>query len=74
MREWSLIARYIKSETRNGDLDQLNAIVKRYPNLGKELDMLGREMNTAKEPDGPDFNTREALKRLNERLRLENLL
>lgn len=74
MREWSLIARYLKSETRSGDLDQLNTIVERYPNLSMELDMLGREMNTPKEPEEPDFDTHEALKRLNERLREENLL
>ncbi len=53
---------------------ELSTIVERYPDLGEALDVLGREMNTEKETDGPGFNTQEALRRLNERLRNENLL
>jgi len=72
--EWSLIARYLKKETRNGDLGHLDTLVGNHPSLREEIAILGREINTSRSGDNVGFDPQKAFKRLNERLVHENLV
>ena len=74
MADWSLIARYLRQETRNGDLDHLSMLVENHPGLRKEMAILDREVNTPRAGNGAGFDARSAFKRLNERLEHEELI
>lgn len=74
MGEWSLIARYLKKETRNGDLNHIDTLVGNHPDLREEMTILGREINTSRSESNVGFDAQQAFKRLNERLVHENLI
>ena len=74
MRNWSLIARYLKQEASRSDLDQFDLLVKKHPNLKMELEILGREMNTPSILPSFKFKADKAFKKLNQRFEKENLL
>lgn len=74
MGDWSLIARYLKEEASQNDMDQLHILVYKYPNLREELEILGRMMNNATISTTDTFNADKAFERVNERFKRENLI
>lgn len=74
MGDWSLIARYLKEEASQNDMDQLHILVYKYPNLREELEILGRGMNNSTISSTDTFNADKAFERVNERFKRENLI
>jgi len=74
MGDWSLIARYLKKEASQSEVDQLQKLVEHNPNLGQELDMLGHGLNNPGHSSLETFNANRAFERLTERFKKENLI
>ena len=72
-RDWSLIARCLKDEASESDLEELRHLVKRYPELKTEMKKMKPDLHH-RNPSGEPFDADKALEKLTDRFRKENLL
>lgn len=72
-RDWSLIARCLKEEASESDLEELSRLVKRYPELKNEMKKMKPDLHH-RNPSGETFDADKALEKLTDRFRKENLL
>lgn len=72
-RDWSLIARCLKEEASESDLEELRHLVKRYPELKTEMKKMKPDLHQ-RNPAGEPFDADKALEKLTDRFRKENLL
>lgn len=72
-RDWSLIARCLKEEASESDLEELRHLVKRYPELKTEMKKMKPDLHHRNIPGEP-FDADKALEKLTDRFRKENLL
>ncbi|MBL0744512.1 hypothetical protein [Chryseolinea lacunae] len=70
--DWSLIARYLKSEASETDLVELDDLVTRHPELKSELKRMDQNVNPV-DPE-PPFDADRAFARLTQRFKDEDLL
>lgn len=70
--DWSLIARYLKSEASERDLAEIDDLVARYPKLKSELKRMDHNMNPIESE--PSFDADHALTKLTQRFKDEDLL
>lgn len=74
MGDWSLIARYLKKEASQSEVDKFQLLVEHNPNLRKELELLGHGLNSSTHARKDTFNANRAFKKLTERFKKENLI
>lgn len=74
MRDWSLIARYLKNETNPGDADQFQVLADRYPHFMEELESLDLKMRSTPHTDTDTFDAGRAFEKLNKRFQSEDLV
>ena len=74
MRDWTVIASYLKKEAGPAEVDHFNLLADRCPDLRDELEVLGREINTSSLPLADAFNATLAFEKLTVRFKEENLI